>query len=155
MTVLTLALGACAECAGARGAGGTGAERGRPGRRPVRQPGAQHVHVYLVGEQREWLLGRVEPGAVATLRLPDASLASNPGFVRLAVLAGGQATQRAARDHARQADDRAAGVVDPDAAVAVRAGTAHVAGAERGALALHYIRRSLIHGDGRFDATRR
>src|SRR5207248_1121622 len=47
-----------------------------------------HVYVYLVGEQREWLLGRVEPGARATLRLPAASLAETAGFVRLAVLAG-------------------------------------------------------------------
>ena len=57
----------------------------------------EHVHVYLVGQRREWLLGRVAPGAVATLRLPEA-LAADPGFVQLAVLAGGQVSQRAARD---------------------------------------------------------
>ena len=58
----------------------------------------EHVHVYLIGQRREWLLGRVEPGAIATLRLPDASLADDPGFVRLAVLSGGGVTLRAARD---------------------------------------------------------
>jgi hypothetical protein len=58
----------------------------------------EHVHVYLVGQRREWLLGRVEPGATTTLRLPDASLADDPGFVQLAVVPGGRVTQRAARD---------------------------------------------------------
>jgi hypothetical protein len=57
----------------------------------------EHVHVYLVGQRREWLLGRVAPGAVAALRLPE-ELANDPGFVQLAVLAGGQVSQRAARD---------------------------------------------------------
>jgi hypothetical protein len=56
------------------------------------------VHVYLVGEQREWLLGRIEPGARAVLRIPEASLAGNPAFVRLAVLAGARQTAAAARD---------------------------------------------------------
>ena len=55
------------------------------------------VHVYLVGDRREWLLGRVEPGARATLRVPAASLDESAGFVRLAVLAGGASLQ-AARD---------------------------------------------------------
>jgi len=58
----------------------------------------EHVHVYLVGQRREWLLGRVEPGATTTLRLPEASLADDPGFVQLAVVSGGRVTQRAARD---------------------------------------------------------
>jgi hypothetical protein len=55
------------------------------------------VHVHLIGEQREWMLGRVEPGARATLRLPAAALSTNPGFMRLAVLTGERATVRAAR----------------------------------------------------------
>jgi hypothetical protein len=57
-----------------------------------------YVHVYLIGEKREWLLGRVEPGARATLRIPDASLLESQGTVRLAVLAGDRVTLRAARD---------------------------------------------------------
>jgi len=98
MTILTLALGACASA---------------PARPAVEQPSPieagqvslrfdnqarSYVHVYLVGEKREWLLGRVEPGAVATLRIPDGSLESNPGFVQLAVVEGKQVTQQAARD---------------------------------------------------------
>ena len=60
--------------------------------------GREYVHVYLIGHQREWLLGRVEPGAVATLRLPDESMTNASGFVQLAVISGERATLRAARD---------------------------------------------------------
>ena len=98
MTILTLALGACASA---------------PARPALEQPSPieagqvslrfdnlarTYVHVYLIGEKREWLLGRVEPGAVATLRIPDGSLESNPGFVQLAVVEGKHVTHRAARD---------------------------------------------------------
>ena len=98
MTIMTLALGACA---------------GGPARSAVEEPSPvaaapltlrfdnqaqSFVHVYLVGEKREWLLGRVEPGANAALRIPDGALESNPGFVRLAVITGAQVTQQAARD---------------------------------------------------------
>ena len=58
----------------------------------------QHVHVYLVGAKREWLLGRVEPGARATLRIPDEALAEELGFVRLAVVTGDKMTLAAASD---------------------------------------------------------
>jgi hypothetical protein len=58
----------------------------------------EHVHVYLVSDQREWLLGRVEPGAIATLRIPEASLRETSRFVRLAVITGASVTVRAARD---------------------------------------------------------
>ena len=98
MTILTLALGACASA---------------PARPALEQPSPieagqvslrfdnlarTYVHVYLIGEKREWLLGRVEPGAVATLRIPEGSLESNPGFVQLAVVEGKHVTQQAARD---------------------------------------------------------
>ena len=98
MTILTLALGACAS-APARPAldQPSPVEAGQAGLR-FDNLARSYVHVYLVGEKREWLLGRVEPGAVATLRIPEGSLESNPGFVQLAVVAGGQLTLRAARD---------------------------------------------------------
>jgi hypothetical protein len=51
-----------------------------------------YVHVYLVGEQRQWFLARVAPGARATLRIPDAAVAEDGGRMRLAVLAGGRVT---------------------------------------------------------------
>jgi hypothetical protein len=53
------------------------------------------VHVYLLGARREWLLGRVEPGAIATLRVPEAALVSEPGLLRLAVVIDERVTLRA------------------------------------------------------------
>jgi hypothetical protein len=98
ITILTLALGACS---------GTAARSASSAPTPVQasaatlrfdNQGRAYVRVYLVGEKREWLLGRVEPGAVATLRIPEESIETNPGFVQLAVLAGGGVSQAAARD---------------------------------------------------------
>jgi hypothetical protein len=57
-----------------------------------------YVHVYLVGAKREWLLGRVEPGARTALRIPDEALGEDLGFMRLAVLTGAPVTLRAASD---------------------------------------------------------
>jgi hypothetical protein len=48
----------------------------------------EHVHVYLIGEKRQWLLGRVEAGAIAMLRIPEESLAGDPTLARLVVIAG-------------------------------------------------------------------
>ncbi len=56
----------------------------------------EYVRVYLIGERREWLLGRVEPGARATLRIPEEALAGNPASMSLVVLTGERATLRAA-----------------------------------------------------------
>jgi hypothetical protein len=78
--------------------GGSAAARPAAGALAVRfdNEGREYVHVYLVGERREWLLGRVEPGARRMLRLP-AEAAGETGYVRLAVLAGEQATLSAVR----------------------------------------------------------
>lgn len=54
-----------------------------------------YVHVYLIGEKRQWLLGRVEVGARATLRIPQDALAEDAGLMRLAVLEGQGMTSRA------------------------------------------------------------
>ena len=59
--------------------------------------GRERVDVYLIGAKREWVLGRVEPGAIATLRLPEEALDEGSMFVRLAVLAGERLTFDAAR----------------------------------------------------------
>ena len=58
----------------------------------------EHAHVYLVTEERQWLLGRVEPGARATLRIPDAALAASPSRLQLAVLTGDRITPQVTRD---------------------------------------------------------
>lgn len=57
-----------------------------------------YVHVYLIGDGRQWLLGRVEPGAVATLKIPDAALGARLRFVQLAVIEGGRLTPDALHD---------------------------------------------------------
>jgi hypothetical protein len=56
---------------------------------------SDYVHVYLISDRRQWLLGRVEPGATAKLRIPDVS-AGEGGFVQLAVLTGERVTLQAA-----------------------------------------------------------
>ena len=57
-----------------------------------------HVHVYLVGARREWLLGRVEPGARATLRVPDEALDESMMSMQIVVVAGAPASLSAASD---------------------------------------------------------
>ena len=59
--------------------------------------GREYVHVYLIGEQREWLLGRVEPGARKSMRVPDEALADDAGFMQLAVIVGERVTLGARR----------------------------------------------------------
>jgi len=65
----------------------------------IRFDNAAHdfVHVYLVGEKREWWLGRVEIGARATLRIPEEALA-DAGPMRLAVLEGQRRAPQVAGD---------------------------------------------------------
>ena len=60
--------------------------------------GRERVDVYLIGVKREWVLGRVEPGAIASLRIPEEALAKGSMYVRLAVIAGEPLTFEAARN---------------------------------------------------------
>lgn len=60
--------------------------------------GRERVDVYLIGAKREWLLGRVAPGGIASLRIPEEALAKGSMYVRLAVLAGEPVTFAAARN---------------------------------------------------------
>jgi hypothetical protein len=57
-----------------------------------------YVHVYLIGMKREWFLGKVEPGAVARLRVPEEALTTGGAFVQLGVVTGSRVTVTAARD---------------------------------------------------------
>jgi hypothetical protein len=97
---LTISLAACA---GAQARSGLGvaapAEEAAPLSMRFDNQEREHVHVYLVGEKREWLLGRVEPGATAMLRVPDEALAATDELVQLAVIAGGRMTLQAAHDN--------------------------------------------------------
>ena len=56
------------------------------------------VDVYLIGATREWVLGRVQPGGTASLRIPEEALAKGSMYVRLAVIAGEPLTFEAARN---------------------------------------------------------
>ena len=96
MTLVTLALGACAPSRPVLD-GPAPTEGHRPAIR-FDNAAREYVHVYLIDERREWLLGRVEPGAVATLRIPEAPLAGSVGFMQLAVIPGERLTLRAALD---------------------------------------------------------
>lgn len=60
--------------------------------------GRERVDVYLIGAKREWVLGRVEPGAIASLRIPEEALAKGSMYVRLAVITGEPLTFEAARN---------------------------------------------------------
>ena len=96
-TTTTLAAGACARNPSPVTRGVPTAADGRPLAVRFDNDARVHAHVYLVGERREWLLGRVEPGARATLRIPASAHAESSGFVRLAVLTGERVTLQAAR----------------------------------------------------------
>lgn len=97
MTVIAT-LGACAGATSRPAAAGPSPVEERPLSIRFDNGAREYVHVYLVGHQREWLLGRVEPGAVATLRIPTESMAEESGFVQLAVLTGDRVTLQAARN---------------------------------------------------------
>ena len=96
-TMITLALGACASAS-------SRPEPGAPTSTETRWPtirfdnlARERVYVYLVSASHEWLLGRVEPGAVESLRVPDEALLETSTNVRLAVFVGERPTLGAAR----------------------------------------------------------
>lgn len=95
---LALGLGACVRGPAPPALDGPAIMEGRPLTIRFDNGAREHVHVYLVGARRQWLLGRVEPGARATLRIPAVSLSERPEFVHLAVLTGGRVTLQVARD---------------------------------------------------------
>jgi hypothetical protein len=93
---VTLTLAGCASAPSGRAWDGAAPSEGRPLTVRFDNDARDYVHVYLIGEQREWLLGRVQPGARAMLRIPEEALAANAGPMRLAVLVGERVTLRAA-----------------------------------------------------------
>jgi hypothetical protein len=95
--IMTLALGACASAASRAVMDGPIAADTHPLTIRFDNLAREAVDVYLVGVKREWLLGRVAPGAIGSLRIPDGALAQDSMMVRLAVLAGERPTFQAAR----------------------------------------------------------
>ncbi len=63
----------------------------------VDNAGTAWLDVYLLDGTRDWHLGRLAPGARATLRVP-AGAAAGTGMVRLAVMAGAARTLAPSRD---------------------------------------------------------
>jgi hypothetical protein len=100
ITILSLALslGACAGAPSRSAAYGASPTQAATTSFRFDNEARDHVHVYLIGQRREWLLGRVEPGSIATLQVPDDLFDSDPGMVQLAVIAGGGVSQKAALD---------------------------------------------------------
>ena len=95
---ITLALGACIG-ASARPAHNAGTSiDALPITIRFDNVGRDRVDVYLIGVKREWVLGRVEPGTIASLRIPEEALAKDAMYVRLAVIAGEPLTFDAARN---------------------------------------------------------
>ena len=89
---IALSVGACASANPRLASDASAADDDIP--RTVRfdNTGREFVHVYLIGQEREWLLGRVEPGARKTMRIPDEALAEDAGFMQLAVIVGERVT---------------------------------------------------------------
>ena len=96
-TVL-LALGGCVTPASRAGAGEGSAVAPSPRTVPFENSANDYVHVYLVSEQHQWFLGRVEQGARVDLQIPQASLSPDAGLMRLVVILGAQMTPKADRD---------------------------------------------------------
>jgi hypothetical protein len=95
---VTLTLGGCASAPSRLAWDGSTPSAGVPLAVRFDNDARDYVHVYLVGEQRQWLLGRVAPGARAMLRVPDAALTEDAGSMRLAVLAGERVSLQAAAE---------------------------------------------------------
>jgi hypothetical protein len=60
--------------------------------------GSDWLDFYLIGETREWYLGRVAAGGKTWLSLPADLRRDGPGTLRLAVIAGAPRSLRAERD---------------------------------------------------------
>jgi|SRR3954467_1745572 hypothetical protein len=95
---MTLALGACVSAPSRRVQDGPISTQTLPLIIRFENLERESVDVYLIGPKREWPLGRVAPGAIASLRLPDDAFAQDAMMVRLAVLAGEPLTFAAARN---------------------------------------------------------
>jgi hypothetical protein len=93
---LTVALGGCAGNPTHRALNDPAPVAAKPATIRFQNEARQYVHVYLVGQNREWLLGRVEPGARTTLRIPADAMTDDTWQMQLAVVAGGRMTMQVA-----------------------------------------------------------
>jgi len=93
---LTLALGACASNSARSALNDPAHAAAQPVSIRFQNDARQYVHIYLVGQNRQWMLGRVEPGARATLRVPEDAISNDTWDMQLAVVAGDRVTMRVA-----------------------------------------------------------
>src|SRR6185503_18672636 len=94
----TLVLGACARGPSPVTWAGAVVTPERPLTIAFENEAQTYVDVYLIGEKREWWLSRLAAGARATLRIPEEALTTEPGFLKLAVLADARRSLQAARE---------------------------------------------------------
>lgn len=93
---LTVALGGCAGNPTRGALNDPAPVAAKPATIRFQNEAREYVHVYLVGQNRQWLLGRVEPGARATLRIPADAIADDTWQMQLAVVAGSRVTLQVA-----------------------------------------------------------
>jgi hypothetical protein len=96
--IITLALGACIGASPRAGPNTRISTDALPLTIRFENTARDRVDVYLIGATREWVLGRIEPGATASLRIPVEALAKGSMYVRLAVIVGEPLTFEAARN---------------------------------------------------------
>jgi hypothetical protein len=92
-----LSLAACATHPGRPQAPDGAVAAARPAMQATNE-GSDWLDFYLIGEAREWYLGRVAAGGKAWLRLPADFPRDRRGTLRLAVVAGAQRSLQAERD---------------------------------------------------------
>ena len=95
---MTLALGACASASSRPVSNRATSTEDRLMSVRFDNLSLETVDVYLIGAKREWMLGRIAPGGVANLRLPEEAFVQGSTRVRLAALAGEHARLDVARD---------------------------------------------------------
>ena len=93
---LTLALGGCAGNPTRSALNDPAPVAAKPATIRFQNEAREYVHVYLVGQNRQWLLGRVEPGARTALRIPADAIADDTWQMQLAVVAGSRVTLQVA-----------------------------------------------------------
>ncbi len=95
-----VALGGCmlGGCAGRTGAAASRPDVAAPLAVHVDNRSRDYVDIYLIQGPREWHLGRLAPGATASLPLPELPPVGGAGLARLAVLAGTGRSLDASRD---------------------------------------------------------
>ena len=94
---ISTSLSACASAPSHFASEATATADGNPPSIRFTNSGREYVHVYLVGAKREWMLGRVEPGARSTLRIPEEVMTEDAGSMQLAVVVGDRVSLGATR----------------------------------------------------------